>query len=106
MDNLWWLLLAIAGITFGCRYFFLSPHLPFKLGPRAQRFLSFSAPCVLTAMTAPILFQSSSGNWINPLTSPYFLAGLIAIGLSLKLKNTLLVIVLAMVSFVGLKVML
>ncbi|MEH6816467.1 MAG: AzlD domain-containing protein, partial [Pseudoalteromonas distincta] len=49
-------ILLMACITFFTRYLFLHRALPFKVGPKMQQFLSFSAPAVLTAIWVPIVF--------------------------------------------------
>ena len=46
----------LALITFTTRYLFLEGKLPLRLGPNVKQLLSFSAPAVLTAIFAPILF--------------------------------------------------
>ena len=38
----------MAFITFGTRYLFTHPSLPIRLGPKVAKFLSYSAPAVLT----------------------------------------------------------
>ena len=50
------LLVILTLITFGCRYLFLEPKIPIRLNYQAKHFLSYSAPAVLSAIAAPILF--------------------------------------------------
>jgi len=45
-------ILLLAVITFTTRYLFTHPTLPITLNANAQKFLSYSAPCVLTAIDA------------------------------------------------------
>lgn len=73
--------------------------MPFKLGPKLTRVLSFTAPSVLTAMWVPLVFlghQKSGGDFV---TSPFLISGIIAIILSLKTDKTLVVLALSMGSF-------
>ncbi|MCJ8349301.1 MAG: AzlD domain-containing protein [Moritella sp.] len=90
-------------ITFSCRYLFLSRLVSFELSPRIQRALSFTAPAVLTAMWVPIVFlghQSSEAGFLN---SPFLYAGLLTVLLSLKIKNTLVVVSISMCAFMVLR---
>jgi branched-subunit amino acid transport protein len=106
MDNYSIALLGMACITFSCRYLFFSKKVTFELGPRTKKLLSYTAPSVMTAMWVPIVFlghQSSGGEFM---TSPFLIAGLVSVVLSLKIKNTLVVVGLGMMIFVGLKVFL
>lgn len=90
------IILLMACITFTVRYAFFSQALSFELSEKSKQFLSFSGPCVLAAMTAPILFNESADTWW---LSPFLLAGILAIILSLLIKRTLLVVVLSMLCF-------
>jgi len=56
MNDFWLALLGMTCITFTCRYFFFSTSVPFELGPKVKRLLSYTAPSVLTAMWVPIVF--------------------------------------------------
>lgn len=93
------ILLAIclmACITFAVRYAFFSQRLKFELSANARQFLSFSGPCVLAAMTAPILFTDfGETTWL----SPFLLAGILAIVLSLLIKRTLVVVLISMAAY-------
>ncbi len=91
----------MALITFTVRYAFFSSALKYELGHKAGRFLSFTAPCILTAMAAPIVFGSV--NNIGQIINPYLLAGICTIIISLLIKNTLLVVLLSMSIFSLLK---
>lgn len=87
------LILLMACITFSVRYLFLIEKLPFELGERTRSFLSFTGPCVLSAMVAPILFTQTQGAFWS---SPYLLAGIGTIIFSFMLRSTLLVVLLGM----------
>ena len=71
-------LLVMAAITFSSRYLFLHRSLPFRVGPKMQRFLSFSAPAVLTAIWVPIVLLPQ-GQWQLSYHNPYLVAAIIAI---------------------------
>ncbi|MDK2596178.1 AzlD domain-containing protein [Pseudoalteromonas obscura] len=79
-------IVVLACVTFATRYLFLAKNLPFTIGPRFQRLLSFSAPCVLTAIWVPIVFMPS-GKFVNELNNPYLLGALAAVFLAFKYKN-------------------
>lgn len=105
MNDFWLALLGMTGITFSCRYFFFSTTVPFKLGPKVSRLLSYTAPSVMTAMWVPIVFfghQESGGDFI---TSPFLIAGVATVIFSLKIKSTLAVVVFGMSVFGLLKIL-
>ena len=102
-DNYWIMLLGMTCITFACRYLFLSKTLPFELGAKAKSILSYTAPSVLTAMWVPIVLLSDEKGEASLLSSPFLIAGFVCILLSIKLKNTLMIVVLSMLVFLLLK---
>lgn len=106
MTNFWLMLLGMATITFSCRYLFFARSINFQLSPRLKRALTFAAPSVLTAMWVPIVFLGHENSELDLLHSPFLYAGLIAIVLSLKIKNTLIVVVSSMSIFVLLNMLL
>lgn len=80
------IILLMACITLFTRYLFLHRGLPFKVGPKMQQFLSFSAPAVLTAIWVPIIFLHNDDinlHWQNP----YLSAAIIAIIVAYKTHN-------------------
>ncbi|MBQ4834461.1 AzlD domain-containing protein [Pseudoalteromonas sp. MMG010] len=79
-------ILLMACITFFTRYLFLHKALPFKVGPKMQQFLSFSAPAVLTAIWVPIVFINEEGVNLN-LSNPYLSAAVLAIIVAYKTHN-------------------
>jgi branched-subunit amino acid transport protein len=103
MDNFWLALAGMTCITFSCRYFFFSKAVPFELGPKMKRLLSYTAPSVLTAMWVPIVFLGHQSAETEFITSPFLFAGIITVMLSLKINHTLAVVALGMGSFVALK---
>ncbi|WP_440054514.1 AzlD domain-containing protein [Pseudoalteromonas sp. T1lg65] len=96
------LIAMMACITFFMRYAFFMDKLPIKLDVRVQRFLSFTAPCILTAMAAPIVFGTMEFTTTD-INNPFLIAGVITILLSLFVKNTLVVVLASMAVFFVLK---
>ena len=106
-------IVMMACITFAVRYAFFAKSINLKLYPQLKRLLVFTAPCILTAMVIPIMFQDGLANSLNSdlslsnmnalLSSSYFWAGILAIGLSLMIRQTLLVIILSMAGFYTLR---
>lgn len=97
--TLWIVLMAV--ITFGVRYAFFARSLPIKLNRHAKQFLAFTGPCILTAMWTPIVFNEAITS--VDLLNPYLLAGVFCVVASLLIRQTLLVIVLSMAVFYGLR---
>lgn len=71
-------ILLLAAITFFTRYLFLEGRLPLKLSENAKTLLSYSAPAVLTAIAAPIVFLRDQQLSVNH-SNPYLLATLLAV---------------------------
>ncbi|WP_428790860.1 AzlD domain-containing protein [Vibrio profundum] len=97
------ILIGMAAITFGCRYLFFSQSLPIKLNESSRKLLRFTAPSVLTSMWAPIVFGLHGNHDGNMINSPYLYAGVITIMISLKVKNTFIVVSSGMATFIILK---
>jgi branched-subunit amino acid transport protein len=95
-------ILAMTALVFLSRYLFLEPSVPLRMNARAQRFLSYSAPAVLTAIWAPLVFAPEGELWLAP-GNPYLLAGLAAVLLIWKTGNVLLTTVLSMGLFLLLR---
>ena len=96
MNSFYLILLGMAAITFICRYLFLAKSIPYQLGPKMQKLLSYTAPSVLTAMWVPIVFLGHKDTGDNLIHSPFLLAGIVTITLSFKVKNTLVVVIAGM----------
>ncbi|NLS14557.1 AzlD domain-containing protein [Vibrio sp. SM6] len=82
-------ILLCALVIFISRYLLMDPRVPIRLGERTQRFLAYSSPAVLTAITAPIVFLPEGAlalTWHND----YLVAGCFAIGIAYWRKNVLL----------------
>lgn len=93
-----YVILAMSCITFYMRYAFFIKKIPIKLSDNVQRFLRFTAPCILMSMAAPIIFGDidfSSGD----LKNPFLISGIFTILISLFIKNTLLIVFLSMLAF-------
>ena len=104
MDDFWLALIGMTCITFSCRYLFFSKTIPFELGTKAKRLLSYTAPSVLTAMWVPIVFLGHQGTSNELISSPFLIAGVVTIMLSLKINSTLTVVGLGMIIFVILNI--
>lgn len=89
----------MALITFSTRYLFIHPRLPVKLGAKMAKFLSFSAPAVLTAIWVPIIFvqqEQLNVSWQNP----YFIAATFAVIAAAKSKSIYLTMTVGLIVFV------
>jgi len=104
MNDFWLALLGMTCITFTCRYFFFSTSVPFELGPKVKRLLSYTAPSVLTAMWVPIVFLGHQESYGDFITSPFLIAGVTTVIFSLKIKNTLAIVIFGMSVFALLKI--
>ncbi|CRL62602.1 MULTISPECIES: AzlD domain-containing protein [Proteus] len=94
----WSLLLILALVIFLLRYFFLEPAIPVKLPSVIRQALGYSAPCLLTAICAPIVLLEK-GEFKGILDNPYLWGTLLCVGLALKIRNTLMVVLLTLVGF-------
>ena len=52
----WTYILILAAIVFFNRYLFLEPRVDIKFPHFFEKMLKYSAPCLLTAICAPIIF--------------------------------------------------
>lgn len=96
---MWLILMLMALTTFAFRYAFFTGYLKLEIGPRLRCFLGFSAPCVLTAMAAPIVVMPH-GEVVQTIGDPYLLGGLTAIGLGLMTRHMLPTVVVSLLVFV------
>ena len=94
----WTLLLSLALIVFINRYFFLEPKVDFKLPTLIGHMLQYSAPCLLTAICAPIVFFNGNALRSLPMDA-YFLAAMICVILALISKKILINLALSLVCF-------
>lgn len=94
----WFLLLTLASIVFVNRYFFLEPKVALKLPVLIRNMLQYSAPCLLTAICAPIIFFNEGQLRSLPL-DPYFLTAILCVIFSILIKKILLSLVLSLFCF-------
>ena len=100
--NIWLVLLLGGLLTFGMRYSFIYLLGRFELPETLRRALRFVPPAVLTAIVVPELFVRS-GQFDVSLTNFRLLAGVIAVLVAWKTKNTLLTILAGMVALLVLE---
>ncbi|MCE9685007.1 MULTISPECIES: AzlD domain-containing protein [Shewanella] len=92
---MWLIILSMAAVVFISRHLLLEPKLPLRLSKRTQSFLGYSAPAVLTAIFAPLVFVRD-GRLALGLDNSYLVCALVATALALLTRNTLLTTVLSM----------
>jgi len=92
---IWLIIVGMASLVFLSRYIFLEPKLPLRLNHKTQRFLSYSAPAVLTAILAPIVFVRENTLALT-LDNNYLVGAVIACLLAYFTRNTLLTALVSM----------
>lgn len=100
--NIWLVLLLGGLLTFGMRYSFIYLLGRFELPETLRRALRFVPPAVLSAIVFPDLFIRS-GQFDFSLTNFRLLAGVIAVLVAWKTKNTLLTILAGMIALLVLE---
>lgn len=93
------LLIMLSLITFSCRYIFLEPKLPIRLNYSAKQFLSYSAPAVLSAIAAPIIFFPE-GELAIRANNRYIWAALLATVFMLKTNRMLSSVTVSFIFFI------
>lgn len=91
----WAVIIGMGLIVFFNRYVFLEPRLPIRLGSNIRQFLGFAVPGMLTAICGPIVFLPEHQLNLR-LDNPYLLGSLVAVGLVLWTRNTLVSVLLSM----------
>ncbi|MDF3932357.1 AzlD domain-containing protein [Pseudomonas citronellolis] len=91
----WAVIVGMGLIVFFNRYVFLEPRLPIRLGSNVRQFLGFAVPGMLTAICGPIVFLPEHQLNLR-LDNPYLLGSVVAVGLVLWTRNTLLSVLLSM----------
>ncbi|WP_462170503.1 AzlD domain-containing protein [Pseudoalteromonas xiamenensis] len=91
-------LCLMAMVTFLTRYLFLHKRLPFEIGPKGQRFLSFSAPAVLTTIWVPIVLLPE-GELNVHYSNPYLIGAIVAVAVAYKTHNIYATTLLGMAAF-------
>ena len=92
---IWLIIISMALVVFASRHILLEPKIPIRLGKNTLVFLSYSAPAVLTAILAPIVF-TPEGNLDISLGNSYLICAVVATILAIVTRNTLLTTVLSM----------
>lgn len=92
---IWLTIILMTAVVFVSRYLFLEPRLPLRLGPRTTRFLSYSAPAILTAIAAPIVFMPE-GELALEISNPYLISATLAVTLAYLTRHVLFTTVVSM----------
>lgn len=94
----WTYILILAAIVFFNRYLFLEPRVDIKFPHFFEKMLKYSAPCLLTAICAPIIFYQDDAfrAFVN---NPYLYGAIFCVLMILWLKKMLLSIILSLVFF-------
>lgn len=94
----WSLLLTLAVIVFFNRYIFLEPKFAIRLPAVFQKMLQYSAPCLLVAICAPIVFFQDNQLRLD-LLNPYLLSAGLCVILAFIGRHILLNLVLCLICF-------
>lgn len=97
----WLLIITLAVIVFCLRYVFLIPQLPVRLPLFIRQALGYSAPCLLTAICAPVILLENHELRSFP-DNPYLWGALFCVVAASLFKNMLLTVGLTLVFFYGL----
>ncbi|ELZ5939220.1 MULTISPECIES: AzlD domain-containing protein [Providencia] len=98
---IWLLIIILTVIVFSLRYVFLIPQLPIRLPLFIKQALSYSAPCLLTAICAPVILLESHELRSFP-DNPYLWGALFCVIAASLLKNMLLTVGLTLAFFYSL----
>ena len=94
----WTYILILAAIVFFNRYLFLEPRVDIKFPHFFEKMLEYSAPCLLTAICAPIIFYQDDA-FRAFANNPYLYGAIFCVLMILWLEKTLLSIILSLVFF-------
>jgi len=94
----WTYIFILAAIVFFNRYLFLEPKVDVKFPHFFEKMLKYSAPCLLTAICAPIIFYQDDA-FRALANNPYLYGAIFCVLMILWLKKTLLSIILSLVFF-------
>lgn len=94
----WTYIFILAAIVFFNRYLFLEPKVDVKFPHFFEKMLKYSAPCLLTAICAPIIFYQDDA-FRAFANNPYLYGAIFCVLMILWLKKTLLSIILSLVFF-------
>ncbi|MEX9947163.1 MULTISPECIES: AzlD domain-containing protein [Providencia] len=98
---IWILIISLTAVVFSLRYIFLIPQLPIRLPLIVRQALSYSAPCLLTAICAPVILLENHELRSFP-DNPYLWGALFCVVAAFLLKNMLVTVGLTLVFFYGL----
>ncbi|MBF0690183.1 AzlD domain-containing protein [Providencia alcalifaciens] len=98
---IWFLILSLTAVVFSLRYVFLIPQLPIRLPLIVRQALSYSAPCLLTAICAPVILLENHELRSFP-DNPYLWGALFCVVAASFLKNMLITVGLTLGFFYGL----
>ncbi|EMD0751924.1 AzlD domain-containing protein [Providencia rettgeri] len=98
---IWLLIISLTAIVFTLRYIFLIPQLPIRLPLVVRQALSYSAPCLLTAICAPVILLENHEIRSFP-DNTYLWGALFCVVVASVLKNMLLTVGLTLVFFYSL----
>lgn len=98
---IWFLILSLTAVVFSLRYVFLIPQLPIRLPLIVRQALSYSAPCLLTAICAPVILLENHELRSFP-DNPYLWGALFCVVAASFLKNMLITVGLTLMFFYGL----
>ena len=94
----WTYIFILAAIVFFNRYLFLEPRVDIKFPHFFEKMLKYSAPCLLTAICAPIIFYQDDA-FRAFANNPYLYGAIFCVLMILWLKKMLLSIILSFVFF-------
>jgi branched-subunit amino acid transport protein len=103
--NIWLVFLLGGLLTFGMRFVFIYLLGRFEVPETMRRALRFVPPAVLSAIVFPELMIRSSGQIDLSLANFRLLAGIVAVLVAWRTKNTLLTILAGMVALLLLQFM-
>lgn len=98
---IWLLIISLTAIVFTLRYIFLIPQLPIRLPLVVRQALSYLAPCLLTAICAPVILLENHEIRSFP-DNPYLWGAFFCVVVASVLKNMLLTVGLTLVFFYSL----
>ena len=98
--NIWLVMLLGGALTFGMRMSFIYLFGRFEIPAMVKRALRFVPPAVLSAIIAPALFMPENTLDLS-LSNDQLIAGVVAIFVAWRTKNTLLTIIAGMITLLA-----
>ena len=99
--NIWLVMVLGGALTFGMRMSFIYLFGRFEIPAVVKRALRFVPPAVLSAIIAPALLMPENGLDVS-LSNNQLIAGVVAILVAWRTKNTLLTIIAGMIALLAL----